>query len=249
MLEIKEFNKIIVANWKLNGSNDFLEAYFEELDSKNLSLNVCGVICPPTAYIQNWYSKLHLLYLGAQDCSKFKEGAYTGEISASMLKENNCIFCIVGHSERRQVFKENNEDIKIKAAQLLDEKIIPIICIGETLEQKKMHKTHEVLKEQVINSLPSNSSKESVVIAYEPIWAIGTGMTPTLDEINNIHKYLKKDIKEIEGYKLLYGGSVNPKNASDIMNLEYVDGVLVGGASLKADQFSQILKAWLLIFT
>ena len=243
MLEIREFNKIIVANWKLNGSNDFLEAYFEELDSKNLSLNVCGVICPPTAYIQNCYSKLHSLYLGAQDCSKFKEGAYTGEISASMLKENNCIFCIVGHSERRQVFKENNEDIKIKAAQLLDEKIIPIICIGETLEQKKMHKTHEVLKEQVIYSLPPNSSKESVVIAYEPIWAIGTGMTPTLDEINNIHKYLKKDIKEIEGYKLLYGGSVNPKNASDIMNLKYVDGVLVGGASLKADQFSQILKA------
>ena len=243
MLEIREFNKIIVANWKLNGSNDFLEAYFEELDSKNLRLNVCGVVCPPTAYIQHCYSKLHSLYLGAQDCSKFNEGAYTGEISASMLKENNCIFCIVGHSERRQVFKENNEDIKIKAAQLLDEKIIPIICIGETLEQKKMHKTHEVLKEQVINSLPPNSSKESVVIAYEPIWAIGTGMTPTLDEINNIHKYLKKDIKEIEGYKLLYGGSVNPKNASDIMNLEYVDGVLVGGASLKADQFSQILKA------
>jgi len=243
MLEIREFNKIIVANWKLNGSNDFLEAYFEELDSKNLRLNVCGVICPPTAYIQNCYSKLHSLYLGAQDCSKFKEGAYTGEISASMLKENNCKFCIVGHSERRQVFKENNEDIKIKATQLLDEKIIPIICIGETLEQKKMHKTHEVLKEQVINSLPPNSSKESVVIAYEPIWAIGTGMTPTLDEINNIHKYLKKDIKEIAGYKLLYGGSVNPKNASDIMNLEYVDGVLVGGASLKADQFLQILKA------
>ncbi len=243
MLEIREFNKIIVANWKLNGSNDFLEAYFEELDSKNLRLNVCGVICPPTAYIQNCYSKLHSLYLGAQDCSKFKEGAYTGEISASMLKENNCNFCIVGHSERRQVFKENNEDIKIKATQLLDEQIIPIICIGETLEQKKMHKTHEVLKEQVINSLPPNSSKESIVIAYEPIWAIGTGMTPTLDEINNIHKYLKKDIKEIAGYKLLYGGSVNPKNASDIMNLEYVDGVLVGGASLKADQFSQILKA------
>ena len=243
MLEIREFNKIIVANWKLNGSNDFLEAYFEELDSKNLRLNVCGVICPPTAYIQNCYSKLHSLYLGAQDCSKFKEGAYTGEISASMLKENNCNFCIVGHSERRQVFKENNEDIKIKATQLLDEKIIPIICIVETLEQKKMHKTHEVLKEQVINSLPPNSSKESIVIAYEPIWAIGTGMTPTLDEINNIHKYLKKDIKEIEGYKLLYGGSVNPKNANDIMNLEYVDGVLVGGASLKADQFSQILKA------
>ena len=243
MLEIREFNKIIVANWKLNGSNDFLEAYFEELDSKNLRLNVCGVICPPTAYIQNCYSKLHSLYLGAQDCSKFKEGAYTGEISALMLSENNCVFCIVGHSERRQVFNENNEDIKVKAEQLLNEKIIPIICIGETLEQKKMNKTHDVLKKQVINSLPQKSSKESVIIAYEPIWAIGTGMTASLEEINNIHKYLKKDIKEIEDYKILYGGSVNSKNASEIMNLENVDGVLVGGASLKADQFSEILKA------
>ena len=97
MLEIKEFNKIIVANWKLNGSNDFLEAYFEELDLKDLNLDTCGVICPPITYIQNCYSKLQSLYLGAQNCSKFKEGAYTGEISALMLRENNCVFCIVGH--------------------------------------------------------------------------------------------------------------------------------------------------------
>ena len=243
MLEIKEFNKIIVANWKLNGSNDFLEAYFEELDLKNLNSDVCGVICPPVTFIQNCYSKLFSLYLGAQDCSKFIEGAYTGEISASMLKEKNCSFCIVGHSERRLIFNEHNEDIKVKAEQLLEENIIPIICIGETLKQKKMNKTHEVLKEQVVNSLPQKSSNESVVIAYEPIWAIGTGMTPSLEEINNIHEYLKKDIKVIESYKILYGGSVNSKNANEIMNLEYVDGVLVGGASLKADQFSEILKA------
>jgi len=243
MLEIKKFNKIIVANWKLNGSNDFLEAYFEELVLKDLNSDTCGVICPPTTYIQNCYSKLQSLYLGAQDCSKFKAGAYTGEISASMLKENNCTFCIVGHSERRYIFNEKNEDIKVKAEQLLNEKIIPIICIGETLEQKKNNKTHDVLKKQVINSLPQKSSKESVLIAYEPIWAIGTGMTPTLEEINNLHKYLKKDIEEIEEYKLLYGGSVNSKNACDIMNLENVDGVLVGGASLKPDQFSEILKA------
>ena len=243
MLEIKEFNKIIVANWKLNGSNDFLEAYFEELVLKDLNSDTCGVICPPITYIQNCYSKLQTLYLGAQNCSKFKEGAYTGEISASMLKENNCTFCIVGHSERRHIFNEKNEDIKVKAEQLLNAKIIPIICIGETLEQKKINKTHDVLKKQVINSLPQKSSKESVIIAYEPIWAIGTGMTASLEEINNIHKYLKKDIKEIEDYKILYGGSVNSKNASEIINLENVDGGVVGGASLKAGQFSEILKA------
>ena len=243
MLEIKEFNKIIVANWKLNGSKDFLEAYFEELVLKDLNSDICGVICPPITYMKDCYLKIPPLHLGAQDCSKFKDGAYTGEISASMLRENNCKFCIVGHSERRNVFNENNEDIKVKAEQLLDEGIIPIICIGETLEEKKMNKTKEILKEQVINCLPQKSSKESVVIAYEPIWAIGTGMTPTLEEINNIHEYLKKDIKDIEEYKLLYGGSVNSKNASEIMNLENVDGVLVGGASLNADQFSEILKA------
>ena len=106
-----------------------------------------------------------------------------------------------------------------------------------------MNKTHDVLKKHVINSLPQKSSKESVIIAYEPIWAIGTGMTASLEEINDIHEYLKKDIKEIEDYKILYGGSVNSKNASEIMNLENVNGVLVGGASLKADQFSEILKA------
>ena len=243
MLKIKEFNKIIVANWKLNGSNDFLEAYFEKLVLKNIDSDVCGIICPPITYFQNCYSKLNSLYLGGQDCSKFKDGAYTGEISALMLKENNCEFCIVGHSERRHEFNENNEDIKIKAELLLDAKIIPIICIGETLEQKKINKTQEILKEQVINSLPQKSSKENVIIAYEPIWAIGTGMTPSLQEINNIHEYLKKNIKEVEGYKFLYGGSVNSENASEIMNLENVDGVLVGGASLKADQFSEILKA------
>ena len=242
MLEIREFNKIIVANWKLNGSNDFLEAYFEELDSKNLRLNVCGVICPPTTYIQNCYSKLHSLYLGAQDCSKFKEGAYTGEISASMLKENNCIFCIVGHSERRQVFKENNEDIKVKAALLLDEKIIPIICIGETLEQKKMHKTHEVLKEQVINSLPPNSSKESVVIAYEPIWSIGTGLVPAIEEISKTHHYIKKELLGNANTKILYGGSVKANNYKKILEANDVDGLLVGGSSLNLDEFNQILN-------
>jgi triosephosphate isomerase len=243
MLEIKEFNKIIVANWKLNGSSEFLEAYFEELDLKEINSDICGIVCPPITYFQNCYSKLHSLHLGGQDCSKFKEGAYTGEISASMLRESNCEFCIVGHSERRQVFNEKNEEIKLKAELLLEEKIIPIICIGETFEQKKANETKKILKEQIIKSLPRKTSNELVVIAYEPIWAIGSGITPSPQEINNIHEYLKKEIQDIQGYKILYGGSVNSNNANEIMSLENVDGVLVGGASLKPKQFSEILRA------
>ena len=126
---------------------------------------------------------------------------------------------------------------------LLEEKIIPIICIGETFEQKKANETKKILKEQIIKSLPRKTSNELVVIAYEPIWAIGSGITPSPQEINNIHEYLKKEIQDIQGYKILYGGSVNSNNANEIMSLENVDGVLVGGASLKPKQFSEILRA------
>ena len=184
-----------VANWKMNGSLPKIETWLKGIGkSLDKSLQKECVFCPPSCYlfqaaeiIKNENLKI---FLGAQDIDPNYKKPLTGGINASMVKELGCDYVIIGHSERRQVFKENNEDIKIKASQLLDEKIIPIICIGETLEQKKMHKTHEVLKEQVINSLPPNSSKESVIIAYEPIWAIGTGMTASLEEINDIHEYL-----------------------------------------------------------
>ena len=227
---------------KLNGNFKFIDHFISDLKIPE-DVSKCIVICPTSIHLDYIKKKNNNIYTGAQNVSQHNEGAYTGEISCASLYDLKVEFCIVGHSERRHEFNENNEDIKIKAGLLLDAKIIPIICIGETLEQKKMNKTHDVLKKQVINSLPQKSSKESVIIAYEPIWAIGTGMTASLEEINNIHEYLKKDIKEIEDYKILYGGSVNSKNASEIMNLENVDGVLVGGASLKADQFSEILKA------
>ena len=244
MLEINIFDKIIAANWKLNSSFDFIKGYFETIYSNiPLSSDVCGIICPPSIYLQNCYPKIIPLHLGAQDCSNFNSGAYTGEISASMLKENNCQFCIVGHSERRQIFNQTNEDINLKAKNLINNNINPIICIGETLEEKNKGLTRSVLKKQILNSLPINASIQSVIIAYEPIWAIGTGLTPTYKEIEDIHSFIKKDIKNFKNYKILYGGSVNSNNAKDIMDLENVDGVLVGGSSLNPLEFIKILNS------
>ena len=161
MLEINGFDKIIVANWKLNGSFDFIKGYFKYIHSKiSLPNNVCGIICPPSIYLQISSSNIAPLHLGAQDCSNFNSGAYTGEVSASMLKENNCQFCIVGHSERRQIFNQTNEDINIKAKNLINNNINPIICIGETLEEKNKGLTKEVLQKQILNSLPQNSTKQ-----------------------------------------------------------------------------------------
>ena len=244
MLEINIFDKIIAANWKLNSSFEFIKGYFDTISSNiSLSPDVCGIICPPSIYLQNCYPKITPLHLGAQDCSNFSSGAYTGEISAFMLKENNCQFCIVGHSERRQIFNQTNEDINLKAKNLINNNINPIICIGETLEEKNKGLTRSVLKKQILNSLPINASIQSVIIAYEPIWAIGTGLTPTYKEIEDIHSFIKKDIKNFKNYKILYGGSVNSNNAKDIMDLENVDGVLVGGSSLNPLEFIKILNS------
>ena len=155
MLEINQFDKIIAANWKLNGSIEFLDEYLEVLKPhKTLPNNICSIICPPFTYLQNFSFLItsSSMYLGAQDCSNYDSGAYTGEVSASMLLDNKCNFCIVGHSERRQIFKQTNEDVKIKAENLINKGIIPIICIGETLEEKNQGLTEEVLHNQIINS-------------------------------------------------------------------------------------------------
>ena len=239
MLEINKFDRIIAANWKLNGSLHFLKDYFKNFESFDLDSRVCAIICPPATYLEKCNSQKSQFFIGAQNCSSYDTGSYTGEISALMLRENNCQFCLVGHSERRQIFRETNEDTKIKADQPIDQNIIPIICIGETLEEKKIGITKDVSKEQIDKCLPNKASFNSVIIAYEPIWAIGSGLVPTLDEINDIHNFLKKDLKN---YKIIYGGSVKSENAKGILNLNDVDGVLVGGASLNFLEFQKILQ-------
>jgi len=244
MLKINKFDRIIVANWKLNGSIDFIEQYLQKLNCNKLdNSNICGIVCPPSVYLHKLAGKLTPLFLGGQDCSNYNEGAYTGEVSASMLKEASCQFCIVGHSERRQIFGESNEDVCIKAKNLIAHNINPIVCIGETSEEKNKNLTKDILYAQISKSIPNNATKDFVIIAYEPIWAIGTGLTPSLEEIDNIHSYIKYEIQNFENYKILYGGSVNSNNASEIMGLKNVDGVLVGGASLDALEYKKIMNS------
>ena len=242
MLEINKFNRIIAANWKLNGSFGSVESYLKSMETIINKEHQCSIICPPFVYLGKFSQVVHQFYIGAQDCSNFKNGPYTGDISADMLKDNNCQFCIVGHSERRQIFNQTNQDVMLKTSNLIAEDINPIVCIGETLDDKKQGKTRDVLRKQLIESLPKNSSNNSVVIAYEPIWAIGSGHIPTLDEINDIHFFIKNDIKGYENYKILYGGSVKSSNSMDIISLDNVDGLLVGGASLDPVEFGKILK-------
>ena len=156
MLEINKFNKIIVANWKLNGSFKFIDSYFNALQSVNIKSDICAIICPPYVYLDKCNQKSQLFYIGAQDCSNLKSGAFTGDISTKMLKDSNCQFCLVGHSERRQIFKQTNADVKLKTINLINEGLNPILCVGETLEEKELGKTKEILKKQIIESLPQN---------------------------------------------------------------------------------------------
>ena len=240
MIKLSKFSSIFVANWKLNGNLSFINQYLDSLKVNPSQLN-CVIICPPTIYLNNFNSILKNCYLGSQDISKFESGAYTGEISSKSLNDFGVKFCIVGHSERRQYFNENNNDIKNKASKLIKNNIIPIICIGESLKQKNENKTIEVLSYQINNSIPPESNQHNTIIAYEPIWAIGTGLTPTIDEIENLHYLIRKNNIKIENFKILYGGSVNLQNSREIINLTNVDGALIGGASLKIDEFNQII--------
>ena len=240
MLEIDKFNKIIVANWKLNGSLQFIDEYLNDLESIQIDKGTCCVLCPPAVYLHYCSLKNSNFYLGSQDCSIFDKGAYTGEISAPMLSELKCQFSIIGHSERRELFKQTNEEVRIKAEILIKNNINPIICVGETYDDKKKGATKDILYEQIKNSSPRTELNDTIIIAYEPIWAIGTGLVPTLEEINNINLFLKK---ELNNCKVLYGGSVKRSNAQDIKDLDSVDGLLVGGSSLNSSEFIEILNA------
>ena len=242
MLKISKFNKIIVANWKLNGSFSFINDLIRGIKiGFSTQDKACIIICPPFPYIKEL--KSDNFFKGAQDCSINSRGAYTGEISSEILKDLNCQFCIVGHSERRKLFNEKNEAISQKASNCLKEKIIPILCVGETLEQKKNHQTKKVLTNQIKKSIPVESNNEKLIIAYEPIWAIGTGLTPSFKEILEIHNFIKKDILGFENYKVIYGGSVNSSNCKEILAIENVDGVLVGGASVDIEEFNRIIAS------
>ena len=241
MLKLSNFSSFFVANWKLNGNLQFIDQFISNISLPNNN-SKCVVICPTAIHLDYLSKNKNGFYVGAQNVSEHEEGAYTGEISVRSLIETNVDFCIVGHSERRQIFKEKDQDINLKSQRLVANNVIPIICIGETLEQKEKGITNTVLEEQLMNSIPSSSTFENTIIAYEPVWAIGTGLTPTIDEIDETHRFIRSHNDKFNKYKILYGGSVKASNAKEITHLANVDGALIGGASLKSEEFTKIIQ-------
>lgn len=238
--------KFVIGNWKMNGlksSMNIYESVNKHMLSNKKSSHLNVVICPPFTLINLFSSKkTSKIMIGAQDTHEKESGAYTGSISSQMLSDLGAGYVIIGHSERRQYFGENVKLLadKIIAAQKADLKVI--FCIGELKNEIKNRKS--VLRKQ-LKSLPKKLNYKNIIIAYEPVWAIGTGLIPSFDEINSIHlsirDILKYDLKFSKNVSILYGGSVNPKNASNILSLENVDGALVGGASLNSKDFSNII--------
>jgi len=187
--------------------------------------------------------------VGGQDCHAKASGAHTGDVSAEMLRDAGADFVILGHSERRQDHSEQDEDVRAKARAAMDAGLTAIICVGESLDQREAANTLDIIGGQMSGSIPDQSTGENLVVAYEPIWAIGTGKVPTLDQIGEVHDFIRARLERRFGegvgrsVRLLYGGSVKPSNASDIFGVSNVDGALVGGASLKAADFSGIIEA------
>lgn len=246
-------NYIIAANWKMNlNKNEAINLAKEIESNSNLfSQNVKVIVCTPYIHISDLvdYFNFSSIQVGAQNCNENEKGAFTGEISASMIKSYGCEYVILGHSERREIYNENNELINNKIRIALKNDLKVILCIGESLEQRKEGKTNAILNQQLKSCLSNlNSSNfENIIIAYEPIWAIGTGITPTLEEINETHNVIRHYLTEICGNAgikmlILYGGSLNEKNASDILKIKEVGGGLIGGASLKCESFTEIIK-------
>lgn len=228
--------KYIVANFKMNGSINFIQDYFQQLSKTS---HHHRVICPPFPYLQQIATilkseSLQNCHLGAQNCASQKEGAYTGEVSARMLKEFGCQYVILGHSERRQLQGERSPTIKEKAQLAIEEGLIPIICVGETGENRNNNETETTILNQLQESTPEMGD---YMIAYEPIWAIGTGNTATPNDILSVHSLIRKQ-SVYKNIPLLYGGSVNAKNCETILEIPNVDGVLVGGASLDPEQMN-----------
>ena len=238
--------KIIAGNWKMNYTTLQAENFINEIKDRINTDEVDVVVCPNFVSLETVSNLIDNtnIFLGAQNVHIEDKGAYTGETSADMLLSVNVKYCIVGHSERRTLFNETNEIVNKKAIKLLEKDIIPIICVGETLEQREQGKEFEVIEKQVIECLKDISEdniKRNVVIAYEPIWAIGTGKTATSEQAENMCKFIRDVVAKIynenisNNLRIQYGGSVKPSNAAEILNMDNIDGALVGGASLTND--------------
>jgi triosephosphate isomerase (TIM) len=243
----------VAGNWKMHG----LSASLVEIEAMRRAADAGEAgeaelaVCPPATLIALAAAKLKgsALALGAQDCSPEPGGAFTGDISAAMLKDAGAAYVIVGHSERRQYHHETDDLVRAKAEAALKAGLAAIVCVGETRHEREAGHAIAVVTRQLKGSLPGDGGPESVVVAYEPVWAIGTGLTPTPGDVAEVHGAIRALIGEIYGAggsktRILYGGSVKPANCQELLTLDNVDGALVGGASLKAVDFLAIAAAY-----
>ncbi len=249
---------IVAGNWKMNKSfseaDDLISGIMDKLEEVTLDANTQMIICPPFPYLEmaSDYSDESYFAVGAQNVSDQESGAYTGEVSASMLESMELDYCIVGHSERRAYYHETDEIVARKVDQLLKHNIRPIVCCGEVLDEREANKQFDVVKKQITDGLFHLTAEQfsDIIIAYEPVWAIGTGKTATPEQAQEMHAFIRSLIAEKYGKEvadetsILYGGSCKPGNAKELFANPDVDGGLIGGASLKAEDFIGIATAF-----
>jgi triosephosphate isomerase len=243
-MEMPERKQLVAGNWKMNGRRADAIALARALAERARSPHASDLlVCPPATLLESVGAALagSGVALGGQDCHAAPSGAYTGSISAEMLRDAGCSHVIVGHSERRHGLGESDADIRAKAMAAWRAGLIAIVCVGETRAEREAGIAIAVVAGQLAGSVPDGAAADRLVVAYEPVWAIGTGLTPTIADITQMHAAIRSHIPA--GTRILYGGSVNSKNAAEILALPEVDGALVGGASLKAEDFWAIAQA------
>lgn len=250
-------NYLIAGNWKMNcgpkETSTLLQGIGDKLDNMRMPEGIDGLVCPPmisltTASVE--LQDIEGIALGAQNVHYEDNGSFTGEVSTQMLNEVNCEYVILGHSERRQYFGETDKTVKAKVNKVLADNLKPVICVGESLEQRKNDEHMLRVRKQVEAALVDvdEGNAENIVIAYEPIWAIGTGETATPNQAQEMHEMIRSVLADLftqdeaDGIRILYGGSMKPHNAEDLLAETDVDGGLIGGASLKAESFTQIIE-------
>ncbi len=244
---------LIAGNWKMNGSKASIESLLEDIKQGMGNVQHAEVVvCVPFIYLQQVSESLQnsQVAYGAQNVSEKDNGAFTGEISATMLKDFACTYAIVGHSERRTLYNDTDELVAAKAAKAQAEGIVPIICVGESLQERESGETEAVVARQLDAVMNANgvASLTNAVIAYEPVWAIGTGKTATPEQAQAVHAFIRQRIAQqdatvAETIRILYGGSMKPENAAELVAQQDIDGGLIGGASLKAKDFLVICQA------
>lgn len=243
--------QIVLGNWKMNGEFRTVKSLCEALnrvtaDVKHVDLAVC-VPFPYLSYVRENID--HHIALGAQNVSAYDNGAYTGEVSTSMLNDLDCRYVLVGHSERRALCAENNMDVALKAKQAVKAGLTAVVCVGETLAERQAGKLESILGAQVeiLFKFLSKKELEHIIIAYEPVWAIGTGLAASSTQVEAVHQFIRRTVTKSDEalakrLRIVYGGSLKPSNAREILSLKNVDGGLIGGASLKGKDFGEIIN-------